>query len=465
MSRGVNDGARVALCSNDAMTALAELRSIVGTDHVLVEPDVVAGFSVDHTGRFSGTPRCVVRPADVDEVAAVLGICREAGLAVVPQGGNTGLVGAGVPRGGEVVVSTRRLAAVGAVDDSSGQLDVDAGATLARVQAAAAAAGWTFPLDFGARDSATVGGMVATNAGGVHALRYGTMRRRVVGLEWVGIDGSIRRRMLGLAKDNTGYDLSGLLCGSEGTLGVVTAARLQLVRPPRFVVTAWVEADSMASALAAAGACRSLATLEALELVGAECIDGARGPALLIQVAADADPSADLAGVLEGCTGLGEAAVATDRARRAELWARRDAIPESILHVGVPIKVDIAVALDRLGRFLSDVGPVVAALVPEAKVWRFGHAADGNIHVNVTGCDPHGPMADAIEEAVLGLAVECGGTISAEHGVGVAKARWLGFSRTPAEVATFAAIKAALDPHGLLNPGVLGLGGGQADGH
>lgn len=439
------------------MTLIDELRSIVGAAHVLDTPDQTGGFARDHTGRFGGQPLAVIRPADVAQTAAAVATCRDAGVALVAQGGNTGLVGAGVPRGGEVVISLRRLDSIGPLDPVGGQLDAGAGVTLAAVQGAAAGAGWRFPLDFGARDSATVGGMVATNAGGVHAMAHGMMRAQVKGLEWVGADGGVVRRMLGLVKDNTGYDLAGLMCGSEGTLGIVTAARLQLDRRPAFVVTALVECDTIEAALAAAIACRGIPSIEAIEFMGPECVESGH-PQLLVECGSDHDPLDQLAEVLSSCPGIRSTSVAADGPRRQALWDQRDGIPEAILRVGVPIKVDVAVALGQLGPFLDAVGPTVAAVAPGASVWRFGHAADGNIHVNATGCQPHGPVADAVEQAVLQLAVDHGGTISAEHGVGMAKARWLGMSRTPTEIAAFAAIKAALDPTGMFNPGVLGLG-------
>jgi FAD/FMN-containing dehydrogenase len=435
----------------------SQLAAVVGGEHVLVEPDVTASFATDWTGRFRGRADVVVRPADVAEVVEVLRRCGAAGVPVVAQGGNTGLVGAGVPRGGGVVVSCTRLAEVGDIDEASGQLEAGAGATLAGLHAATAGTPWRFPVDFGARERATVGGMVATNAGGVHAMAHGTMRRRVVGIEAVLADGSVVRRMLGLAKDNTGYDLAGLLCGSEGTLGVVTAARLQLARRPREVVAALVGFADLPAALAAARAVAALPGTEAIELIAAECLDDPASDTLLVECVGDVDPSPTLAAALERCSGVVSTSVATDPARRRSLWEVRDGVPEAILRTGVPVKVDVAVPVRELGHFLDAVGPAVAEVAPGAKVWRFGHAADGNVHVNVTGVDAHGEVADRVEEAVLRLAVACGGTISAEHGVGVAKARWLGLSRSPEELAACRAIKRALDPSGMLNPGVLGL--------
>jgi FAD/FMN-containing dehydrogenase len=359
-----------------------------------------------------------------------------------------------------VVVSLVRLGAVGSIDDASGQVDVGAGVTLAEVHAAVAGTPWRFPLDFGARDRATVGGMVATNAGGVHAMAHGTMRRRVVGIEAALADGSVVRRMLGLTKDNTGYDLAGLLAGSEGTLGIVCSARLQLAPRPAFVVCALVRLSDLESALAAARAVAPLGSTEAVELIAPECLDdpdGSGSPVLLVECAGAVDPSDELAATLERCDGVVEVAVATDAARQRALWAIRDGVPEAILRTGVPVKVDVAVPPRRLGEFLPRVVEVVAEIAPDAKVWRFGHVADGNIHVNVTGIDAFASLADEVEEAVLRLAVSCGGTISAEHGVGRAKARWLALSRSPEELAALAAIKAGLDPRWIMNPGVLGL--------
>ena len=208
---------------------LDQFREIVGRAHVVVEPEVVASYAIDWTGRFQGHPRAVVRPGDTAEVAAVVAVCKVVGVALVPQGGNTGLVGGGVPLSGEVVLSLRRLAGITDIDPLGGQLSVAAGTTVADVQAAAVAAGWAYGVDLGSRDSATMGGTVATNAGGLQVLRHGSTRAQLVGFEAVLGTSETVSHMGGLIKDNTGYDLSGLLCGSEGTLGVVTAARVRLV--------------------------------------------------------------------------------------------------------------------------------------------------------------------------------------------------------------------------------------------
>jgi hypothetical protein len=217
---------------------LDALREAVGANHVVTEPDLVASHVVDWTGRFRGATPAVVRPGSVEEVAAVVRACATAGAAIVPQGGNTGLVGGSIPRHGEIVCHLGRLNALGPVDGRRGQVSAQAGVTIGRLQEHARAAGWEYGVDLGARDSATVGGTIATNAGGVHVLRHGATRAQLLGIEAVLGDGSVVRRLDGLEKDNTGYDLAGLVCGSEGTLAIVTAARLRLVARPAHVVVA-----------------------------------------------------------------------------------------------------------------------------------------------------------------------------------------------------------------------------------
>ena len=444
----------------------SQLVSVVGSGHVLTDPDVVAGYCVDWTGRFHGGTPAVVRPGTAAEVAAVLDVCRAAGVAVVPQGGNTGLVGGGVPLAGEVVLSMRRLSSREAADGRTGQLTAGAGTVLSGVQRAAAAAGWAYGVDFTSRDSATVGGMVATNAGGTRVVRYGDTRAQLLGVEAVLGDGSLVSHLGGLVKDNTGYHLPSLLCGSEGTLGIVTAARLRLVPRADERVVALVAFDAIDAAVAAAGALRrDLPSLEAAELFLADglalvCTSSALaapfpGPHrayLLVEAAGRASPLDDLAEAVGSLTGVTDAAVAEDSGRRAELWRYREAHTEAINTLGAPHKLDVALPLDRLAGFLAVVPGVVAAEAPAARTWLFGHAGDGNIHVNVTGVAGDDM---AVDDAVLGLVVDLGGSISAEHGIGTAKKAWLARTRSPAEIAAFRALKAALDPAGILNPNVL----------
>ena len=435
--------------------------------HVLTDPDVTAGYAVDWTGRFRGRAPVVLRPGTTAEVAVLVALARRYRVALVPQGGNTGLVGGGVPLAGEVVVSLGRFGAV-EVDGLASQATAGAGVTLAALQAAAGDTRLAFGVDLGARDSATVGGMVATNAGGVRVLRYGAMRAQVVGLEAVLGTGEVVSRMSGLVKDNTGYDLAQLLCGSEGTLGVVTAARLRLVPPPAQVVTALVGVETVAGAVeAAAGLRRDVAGVSALELMTgpslrlvADHIDAAppvapeAGAYLLVEADAPGDPVPALATALDGRDGVIDAAVATERNDRARLWRWREAHSEAGGALGVVHKLDVTLPTAGLAAFCADVVERVTAARPGARTLLFGHVGDGNVHVNVVGppADDHG-----VDDLVLGLVVESGGSISAEHGIGTVKKAWLDRDRSPEEVHAMRAVKRALDPDGILNPNVLFL--------
>lgn len=448
-------------------TALAaDLRDIVGDKHFLTAPDVCAGFATDWTGRFVGATPAVIRPGSVVEVAAVVRRCADASVAVVPQGGRTGLVGGSVPLDGEVVLSLARLNTIDPVDTGSGQITVGAGAVLADAQSAVAGAGWMYGVDFSSRESATIGGSIATNAGGLHLLRYGSTRHQLLGVEAVLGDGLVVSHLGGLLKDNTGYDLAGLLCGSEGTLGVVTAARLRLHPPAPERIVALVGFRSVVGALEAAGQVRrTLPSLEACELVLADGLalvaglDGRTGPfdewspaALVIGCAGQTDSTDELAGAIDALDGVVGVAVARDTARRAELWHWREGHTEAINRIGPPHKLDVTLPSARLAAFIDEVPGVVYGVAPDARVWQFGHAADGNIHVNVTGV---APGDERIDDAVLRLVADMGGSISAEHGIGTAKKRWLHLNRSAAEIAAFRAIKSALDPAGILNPNVL----------
>jgi FAD/FMN-containing dehydrogenase len=441
------------------------LARIVGERHALDDPELRAPYERDWTGRFGGAARVVVRPADTAEVAAVMRVCADAGAAIVPQGGNTGLVGAGVPRGGEVLLSLTRLNAIGAVDEALGQITVGAGATLAALQAACRAAGLDAGLDFGARDSCTVGGVVACDAGGARALRHGTARAHVAGLEAVLADGSIVSRMQGLTKDNAGYDLPALLIGSEGTLGVITAVCWRTTPLVAARVAALVPVASVTAAAELLAALRVEAPSldscdffldDGLELV----LDHQRRSSpvpdrapvyVLAECAARTDPTDELAAALERA-GIEDALVADDTASRERLWSLREGHAEAINAAGVPHKLDVGIPLAQLERFLDRVPAVAAAAVPGTRAILFGHLGDGNVHVNLLGPEPDDERAD---DAVLELVLECGGTISAEHGVGLAKAAWLERARGSAEVAAMRAIKRALDPAGLLNPGAV----------
>lgn len=435
---------------------------------------MTTGYAVDWTGRYSGTTPAVVRPANTLEVTRVMEVCSEFGLAVVPQGGNTGLVGGGVPLGGEVVLSLRRLRRLDAVDGVAGQVTVGAGVTIAELQDHAEASGWRYAVDLGARESATVGGTIATNAGGLRMIRYGGTRQQLTGIEAVLADGRVISHLGGLVKDNTGYDLASLLCGSEGTLAVVTAARLRLFPPCPESVTALVAFDDRSPAFAAAaGLRRRLPDLEAVEFFlgdGLELVSaftGAKSPFavefdcyLLVEAAGVTDPAPALETAVAGTAGVVDVAVAVSAEQRRRLWRLREAHTEVINTLGPPHKLDVTLPYGALAPFVGEVSELVQQVAPGARVWVFGHAGDGNLHVNVTGIEPDD---DTVDAAVLSLVAHLGGSISAEHGIGRAKLRQLHLNRTSEELSVFRSIKDAFDPGGLLNPGVLlpvgGVGG------
>jgi FAD/FMN-containing dehydrogenase len=448
------------------VSLLDALRAAVGEQHVLVDADVKRSYEVDWTGRFAGVAQCVVRPRSTAEVVEVVRACAAAGAPVVVQGGNTGLVGGGVPAHGEVLLSLTRLDELGEVDVAAGQVTAGAGVTLAALQSHARAVGLDVGVDLAARDSATVGGLIATNAGGVRVLRYGSMRAQVLGAEAVLADGSVVRRMAGLAKDGTGYDLVGLLAGSEGTLGIVTQARLRLVPRPLARCTALLAMSGTQAAVELLPGLRDrLPTLAGAELVFAEGIALVRKhsglpapfaedfPAYLLLECADrSDPTDELVAAVEEADGLLDARIASDPAGSRALWAYREQHTEAINAEGVPVKLDVSVPLRALPELVERLRQTITAVVPDARAVVFGHVNEGNLHVNVLGA---GDRDEQVSDAVLRLVASLHGSISSEHGVGRAKVEWLHLSRTPAEIAAMRAIKHALDPQALLNPGVL----------
>lgn len=443
---------------------LAGVAEVVGAPHLLTDPAVTAAHGRDWTGRYTAEPVPVVRPASTSEVAALVALARTHGVGLVPQGGNTGLVGGGVALDGGVVVDLRRLDRIHEVDPLGGQLTAGAGVTIAAVQAAARAAGWAYGVDWAARDTATVGGSVATDAGGLRFVRHGGTRRQLLGVEAVLGTGSVVTHLPRVEKDNTGYHLASLLCGSEGTLGLVTAARLRLVRPVGATATALVGFTAVEPAVEAAVALRRSADPEALELVLAEGVAlvcralglaapaVADAPVLLLVEVADDDGGARLAGLVGGLQGVVDAAVAGDPPGARRLWRYREGHTEAIARLGPPHKLDVTLPLAELAGFVRDVPGLVAAVAPAASVWLFGHVGDGNVHVNVTGVAADDERPD---DVVLRAVAERSGSISAEHGIGRAKRPWFHLAHTAAEVAAMGALRRAFDPDGICNPGVL----------
>lgn len=437
---------------------VAALREVVGADHVLVDADVRATYETDWLRQWTGTTPAVVRPSTVEEVAAVLGVCAAAGVAVVPQGGNTGLVGGSVPRDGAVLLSLQRFVTLGPVDAFSLQVTSGAGVTIEGVQSHARAAGLDFAVDWGARATATVGGAVNTNAGGSRVVRFGTMRAQVMGVQAVFADGSIVTQLEGLAKETAGPHLPSLLVGSEGTLAVVTAARLKLVPWYRLTAAALIACDSLIDAVALLPRLRELPSLDAVELILPEALTiacshlsvkpplepASAGAFVMVDCAAHHDPTNELATLLAH-----ERGVLAVGAQRDLLYKIRDHITIAIGALGVPLKLDVAVPVQHLDRL---VRRVQSALPRGAELVIFGHLAEGNLHINVLGA---GDAAPQVRESVLTAAIDLGGTVSAEHGIGVAKADWLERLKGPAAYAALRAVKQALDPTNMLNPGVL----------
>jgi FAD/FMN-containing dehydrogenase len=438
------------------------LRLIVGGNNVLAED--LASYGTDWTGRFIGCPSFVVRPGSTIEVSQVMHLCSQHNVAVVPQGGNTGLVGGTLADDGQIILSTSRINWIGSVDAVSQQISVGAGVTVEQVQEAAKQLGLRYAVDFGARGSATIGGTIATNAGGINVLRFGSTRHQVVGIEAVLPNGDVIEHMAGLIKDNTGYDIASLLCGSEGTLGIVTAARLRLLPLHTSRTTVLLGCDSTEEVVhVVQGVRQQFDSLDAAELFyadGANLVAEAFNLAipfvapvyLLLEFSADVDLASDIERHLAQSNFAGLSAVAQDDLGRARLWRLREEHTAAISTHGVPHKFDVTVAVSDLPKFIVKTRQRISETNADWTAYIFGHAADGNMHVNVLG-----PSAtdELVDEVVLQVVAEFKGSISAEHGIGSAKKKWLSLSRSQNEIALMKAIKGAIDPQGLMNPNTL----------
>lgn len=443
-----------------------ELRELVGAEHVATDDDVTERYRRDWTGRYVAPNAVVARPGSTTEVAAIIELCARHEVAVVPQGGNTGLVGGSVPLSGELVVSTERLTGVEDVTAHAGYLTAGAGTTLAELQRAAHEHAWGYGVDIAARDTATLGGTIATNAGGLDVARNGDTRRQVVGLELVTGAGAVLTTLGGTLRDNSGYHLPSIITGSEGTLGVVTRARVRLIPVLRNRTSAllrFVEGgDAVLAAEAMHGALPSVESVELFFGDGLELVCSAfglpppftdtSGGYVLVEVTGNDDVTAALGAVVESLPGIAEVAVAEDPAGRDRLWRYRELHTEAVSTVGVPHKLDVALPPGSLGEFVRRVPAVVTPFAPQARVWLFGHGGESTLHVNITGPDPHD---EAVDGAVLELVAELHGSISAEHGIGRAKLPWIHLAHSPADLHVLAGVKAAFDPAGIMNPAVL----------
>lgn len=460
-------------------TVAQALQAVAGTHAVITDDADRAPFLKEWRGNFAGEAPIVVQPGSVDAVSAVVRCCAELGVPVVPQGGNTGLVGGSVSSRADVIVSLSRLSAVREVDVLNFSMCVDAGCTLAAAQAAAAERGLMLPLSLSSEGSCQIGGNLATNAGGVNVLRYGNARDQVLGLEVVLPDGTLLSALHALRKNNAGYDLKHLFVGSEGTLGVITGATLKLVPAPESRLVLWLALDSHAAVLDAYTRFRGAfgATMAAFELIPDIAVDfvtrhmaGTRRPAegpvhALIELhggRAEVNRDAVLASVSDAVdTGAVRDAIVADSDRdQAALWAVRHHISEAQRHEGASIKHDIAVPLGALQTFIHSTTARVEALVPGVRPVCFGHIGDGNLHFNLSqppGLDREAFLAQApaLTRTVHEAAQSLGGTISAEHGIGLLKRDLLATQVGPVGHALMRRLKASLDPDGIMNPGKL----------
>ena len=446
-------------------TALVErLAAIVGPTHLITDPAVLAARSADWTGRYRGQAGALVRPADTEQVGEVLRACRDAGTPVTVQGGCTSLVAGTVPEYDDVLLSTERLTAMEPVDTAQRRVRAEAGVTAARVQDAAAAAGLLFGVDLASRDSATVGGMASTNAGGLRTVRYGSMAQQVIGLEVVLPDGAVLRRHSEVRSDNTGYDLPALFLGAEGTLGVITAVELRLHPVPAHRVTAVCGFDDLGACVSAGRRLRDIETIAALELVDGRAAAlaaehlGLPAPVpgawmLLVELAGDSDPTDVLAEALDSVPLRDSAAVGVETGAQKRLWQLREAMAEVVGMFGPPLKFDVSLPLSALPGFSADAAELIAREAPQAVPVLFGHLGEGNMHLNVLRCDTG--RESRIYAAMMVLIADHGGNVSSEHGVGSLKRRYLALSREPSDIAAMRTIKAAFDPTGYLNPAVL----------
>ncbi len=460
--------------------AIAALEAIVGPRHLLTDPALFAGSLIEPRGLYRGKALALVRPGTTQEVAAIAAFCNEAGIGIVPQGGNTGLVGGQTPdeSGGQIVLSTQRLKAIREVDPHADVMVCEAGVTLAEAQAAALAADRLFPLSLAAEGSCTIGGNVSTNAGGVAVIAYGNARELVTGVEAVLAGGRVVNALSKLRKDNTGYDVKDLFVGSEGTLGIVTAASLRLFPNPRARATAFAGLASPEDALKLLALARERlgAGVTSFELIARMAYDMtvanglARAPLageyawyVLMEASSQIAQGFDeaFAGALEAAFERGiieDATIAASLDQRHEFWKLRELIPEAQIREGGSIKHDVSVAVGDVPVLLDEATRAVLAFERNARVVAFGHLGDGNIHFNVSqpvGADKAAFIAkwDAMNEVVHAIVARLGGSFSAEHGVGRLKRDLLARTKDPAALSVMRAIKAALDPNGIMNPG------------
>ncbi|MEJ8571685.1 FAD-binding oxidoreductase [Microbaculum marinum] len=463
-----------------AADLLKRFAAIVGDAHAITEPADLEPFLIEHRDLYRGSTPLVLRPGSVAEVAQIMALASETGTPIVPQGGNTGLVGGQIPHNGEVVLSLSRLNRIRSVDPGNDTMTVDSGVVLEQIQKAADEADRLFPLSLGAEGSCQIGGNISTNAGGTAVLAYGNTRDLVLGLEVVLADGRIWNGLRSLRKDNTGYHLKDLFIGAEGTLGIVTGAVLKMFPKPREVATAFVAVDDPAAALklftvARGKAGAQLTGCEILPRIGIEMVlkhaAGTRDPLaeahpwyVLVELSSPLE-GADVDGLMQAIleqafeTGtVRDAAIAGSIAQARDFWQIRLMMSEVQRSEGGSIKSDISVPVGKVAEMLERGIGIVEKMIPGVRPVPFGHLGDGNIHFNFSqpvGSDRAAFMAhwDEVTRVLDDLVMELGGSISAEHGIGFMKRDLMELIKQPVELDMMRAIKQAFDPKGILNPG------------
>lgn len=447
------------------MALLDDLSALLGPNGCLVGKDVAEAARSDASRTGRDLPLALLRPASVAEVSGALALCHAAGQPVVPQGGMTGLAGGANPRAGDIALSLQRLSGIEEIDRDAATMTLKAGTLLQTAQEMAAEAGFLFPVDLGARGSCTVGGNIATNAGGLHVIRDGMTRDNLLGIEAVLADGTVLSNLGKMVKNNTGYDLRHLFAGSEGTLGVITRAVFRLRPLPRTRATAICALDSYAAVLALLARSRAglpgLCAFEAMwqdYFAWNQSFAGLRlfadAPAFSVILEAQTDTAA-----LEVFLGaaldehiITDALVAQTEAEARDFWTVREGHAMDA-HLPGLINLDVSLPVARLDDFAHSCRAALLARFPGSHVSFFGHVGDSNLHVAVALAGGAEDTDHAVDEIAYGLVRALGGSVSAEHGIGTLKRTWLGHSRSPAEIGTMRAIKAALDPKGILNPG------------
>ncbi|AVT79973.1 FAD-binding oxidoreductase [Rhodopseudomonas palustris] len=456
---------------------IARFTAIVGDKHALTDPLELEAYITEERNLYRGHSPLVLRPGSTEEVVAICKLANEARVALVPQGGNTGLVGGQTPHNGEVVISLKRMDKIREVDTSSNTMTVEAGLILQRAQEKAAEVDRLFPLSLGAQGSCTIGGNLSTNAGGTAALAYGLARDMALGVEVVLADGRVLNLLSKLKKDNTGYDLRDLFIGAEGTLGIITAATLKLFPKPRAVETAFVGLQSPDDALKLLGIAQGEAAgnLTSFELIAETPLDfsvrhannrdplEARYPwYVLIELSSPRDDArAALESILERGFEDGivvDAAIASSVQQQQAFWKLREEISPAQKPEGGSIKHDISVPVAAVPQFIEQANAAVVKLIPGSRPVPFGHLGDGNIHYNVTqpvGADKAEFLArwHDVNKVVFDVVLRLGGSISAEHGIGVMKRDELPEVKDKTAIELMRSIKALLDPHGIMNPG------------